>query len=62
MDFGITIRTLMVRNGKVYIQAGAGIVSDSDPDAEYRESVNKAQALMRAFQLAASGFAISIKP
>jgi anthranilate synthase component 1 len=52
----------MVRNGKVYIQAGAGIVSDSDPDAEYRESVNKAQALMRAFQLAASGFAISIKP
>jgi anthranilate synthase component 1 len=59
MDLGITIRTLMVRNGKVYIQAGAGIVADSDPEAEDQESVNKGQALMRAIQLAASGFAIA---
>jgi anthranilate synthase component I len=58
MDLGITIRTLMVRNGKIYIQAGAGIVADSDPEAEYRESMNKAKAMMRACQLAASGFAI----
>jgi len=59
MDLGITIRTLMIHNGKVSIQAGAGIVADSDPEAEYRESMNKAKALMRACQLAASGFAIS---
>ncbi|MBP1718703.1 MAG: anthranilate synthase component [Deltaproteobacteria bacterium] len=59
MDFCITIRTLMIRNGKIYIQAGAGIVADSDPEAEYRESMNKAKALLRACQLAASGFAIS---
>ena len=58
MDLGITIRTLMVRNGKIYIQAGAGIVADSDPEAEYRESLNKAKAMMRACQLAASGFSI----
>ena len=58
MDFGITIRTLMIRDGIIYIQAGAGIVADSDPDTEYRESVNKAQALVRAYQLAASGFSL----
>jgi anthranilate synthase component 1 len=62
MDLGITIRTLMIRNGKIYIQAGAGIVADSDPEAEYRESMNKAGALLRACQLAASGFAISSEP
>ncbi len=59
MDFCITIRTLMIRNGKIYVQAGAGIVADSDPEAEYQESMNKAKALLRACQLAASGFAIS---
>lgn len=59
MDFCITIRTLMIRNGKIYIQAGAGIVADSDPEAEYRESMNKAKALMRACDLAASDFTIS---
>ncbi len=58
MDFGITIRTLTIRDGKIYIQAGAGIVADSDPDTEYRESVNKAQAMIRAYQLAASGFSL----
>jgi anthranilate synthase component 1 len=58
MDFGITIRTLMIREGVIYIQAGAGIVADSDPDTEYRESVNKAEALVRAYQLAAAGFSL----
>ena len=62
MDFGITIRTLMIRNGKVFIQAGAGIVADSDPEAEYQESMNKAKALMKAYELAVSGFALSKKP
>jgi len=59
MDLGITIRTLMLRNGKIYIQAGAGIVADSDPETEYRESMNKAQALIRACHLAGAGFEIS---
>jgi anthranilate synthase component 1 len=59
MDLGITIRTLMIRNGRIFIQAGAGIVADSDPETEFQESRNKAKALMRACQLAASGFAIS---
>jgi anthranilate synthase component 1 len=62
MDFCITIRTLMIRNRKIYVQAGAGIVADSDPEAEYQESMNKAKALLRACQLAASGFAISSNP
>jgi anthranilate synthase component 1 len=56
MDLGITIRTLIIRDGKIYIQAGAGIVADSDPEAEYRESMNKAKAMIRACQLASSGF------
>ncbi len=58
MDFCITIRTMMIRNGKIYIQAGAGIVADSDPDAEYRETISKAEGLMQAIRLAASGFEI----
>jgi anthranilate synthase component 1 len=58
MDLGITIRTLRVQKGKIYIQAGAGIVADSDPEAEYRESMNKAKAMIRACQLASSGFTI----
>jgi anthranilate synthase component 1 len=62
MDFGITIRTLMIRNGKVFIQAGAGIVADSEPEAECQECMNKAKALMKAYELAVSGFALSKKP
>ena len=59
MDFCITILILSTDpNGKIYVQAGAGIVADSDPEAEYQESMNKAKALLRR-QLAASGFAIS---
>ncbi len=48
MDTCITIRTLIVRGKKVYIQAGAGIVADSDPELEYQETVNKAKAMLRA--------------
>jgi anthranilate synthase component 1 len=59
MDFCITIRTILLRNGKIYIQVGAGIVADSDPDAEYRETVNKAEGMMQAIRLAASGFEIT---
>jgi anthranilate synthase component 1 len=59
MDLCITIRTMAVKDGKVFIQAGAGIVADTDPETEYRETVSKAEGMMRAFDLAASGFDLS---
>ena len=51
LDTCITIRTLVVRNNKVYIQAGAGIVADSNPQKEYEETINKAKALLKTLQL-----------
>ncbi len=48
MDTAITIRTVLVTGGKAYVQAGAGIVADSDPATEYEETLNKARALVRA--------------
>ena len=50
MDTCIALRTALVKNGKVYIQAGGGVVADSDPESEYQETVNKAKALVRAAQ------------
>jgi anthranilate synthase component 1 len=52
MDLAIAIRTLVTRGDEVYLQAGAGIVADSDPDAEYEETVNKARAVVRALEMA----------
>jgi anthranilate synthase component 1 len=52
VDMAIAIRTLVTRGEKVYLQAGAGIVADSDPDAEYEETVNKARAVVRALAMA----------
>lgn len=48
MDSCITLRTALIKDGKLYLQAGAGVVADSDPKAEYEETINKAKALMRA--------------
>jgi anthranilate synthase component 1 len=48
MDTCITIRTIAIKDGIAYVQAGAGIVADSVPAREYRESVNKAKALIEA--------------
>ena len=48
MDTAITIRTVLVTGGKAYVQAGAGIVVDSDPGKEYEETLNKARALLQA--------------
>jgi anthranilate synthase component 1 len=48
MDTCIVLRTAMVKDGKVYVQAGAGIVADSNPDSEQLECINKAKALFRA--------------
>ncbi|MCX5842962.1 MAG: anthranilate synthase component I family protein, partial [Deltaproteobacteria bacterium] len=58
MDLCITIRTILVKEGKTYIQVGAGIVADSAPDNEYQETVNKGEGMMQAIRLAASGFEI----
>lgn len=52
MDTGITIRTIVFKNKKAYIQAGGGIVADSIPAEEYKETVNKARAMLRAIELA----------
>ncbi len=52
MDFAITIRTVFVKGKDVSVQAGAGIVYDSDPSGEYKETENKAKALMRAVEIA----------
>jgi anthranilate synthase component 1 len=55
MDFCITIRTIIVRGRDLWIQAGAGIVADSDPQTEYEETINKAMGLRRAVELAEKG-------
>lgn len=55
LDSCIAIRTMLVRGKKAYVQAGAGIVADSVPENEYEECLNKAQALIRAVELARSG-------
>lgn len=56
MDTCITIRTLTMVGDQIYLQAGAGIVADSDPTAEYEETRHKAAALARAIELAEIGF------
>ena len=48
MDTCIALRTALVKAGTMYVQAGAGIVADSDPESEYQETRSKAQALIRA--------------
>lgn len=55
MDLAITIRTLVIKDGKVHLQAGAGIVADSDPATEWQETVNKGMAVMKAIEMAEGG-------
>lgn len=55
LDTCIAIRTMVVQDGTASIQAGGGIVADSDPDAEFQETVNKAMALLRAAEMASRG-------
>ncbi|MBN1294471.1 MAG: anthranilate synthase component I [Candidatus Latescibacteria bacterium] len=55
LDYCITIRTMLIKNGTAYIQAGGGIVADSVPENEYQETVNKAMALFRAIDMAENG-------
>ena len=55
LDCCIAIRTVIMSGGKAYVQAGAGIVMDSNPVAEYEETRDKARALLRALELAQAG-------
>ena len=55
MDLCINIRTAVLKDGMMHVQAGAGIVADSDPDAEWVETRNKARAMLRAAEMAERG-------
>lgn len=55
LDTCITIRTIVIKGKKAYIQAGGGVVADSRPDKEYQETMNKAKALLRAIEMAERG-------
>ena len=55
MDTCITIRTILVKDGVAYMQAGGGVVADSVPESEYQESMNKAGALLKAIEMAQVG-------
>ena len=55
MDTCIAIRTIVMKNQIAYVQAGAGIVADSDPQREYEETLHKARALAEAIRLAEQG-------
>ncbi len=57
MDMALTLRTMVVADGRLHLQAGAGIVADSDPEAEYQETLNKLAALRRAVDMAVEGLA-----
>lgn len=55
LDSCITIRTVLIKGDQAYVQAGAGIVADSDPLSEYRETISKANAMIRAIEIAEYG-------
>ncbi|SDB95892.1 anthranilate synthase component I [Acinetobacter boissieri] len=55
MDMSIAIRTCVIRNNKVFVQAGAGLVADSNPDAEWNETQIKARAVIKAVELSSTG-------
>ncbi|QKT04176.1 anthranilate synthase component I [Ectothiorhodospiraceae bacterium 2226] len=55
MDTAIAIRTAVIKDGTLHVQAGAGIVADSDPTREWEETMNKARAMFRAVALAEAG-------
>jgi len=59
MDLAITIRTLDISDGTVAVQAGAGVVYDSDPQREYEETCHKARAMQQAVAMAARGLELA---
>ena len=56
LDMCITIRTILMKDHRAYIQAGAGIVADSQPAREYQETLNKARAMLQAIEIAEARF------
>ncbi len=54
MDFAIAIRTAVIKDGQIHVQAGCGVVADSNPESEWQETLNKARAMMRAVGMAAN--------
>jgi anthranilate synthase component 1 len=55
MDLAIAIRTAVIKGGMLYVQAGAGVVADSDPASEWQETENKARAVLRAAEQVQEG-------
>lgn len=55
MDLAIALRTAVLKDGQIHVQAGAGLVADSDPDAEWAETQSKARAMLRAAEMAENG-------
>jgi anthranilate synthase component 1 len=55
MDMAIAIRTAVIKNERLFVQAGAGVVADSVPRLEWEETINKARAIFRAVELAGKG-------
>ena len=55
MDMSIAIRTCVIRKNKVYVQAGAGLVYDSNPESEWNETQIKARAVIKAVELSSNG-------
>ncbi|UCC59434.1 MAG: chorismate-binding protein, partial [Dehalococcoidia bacterium] len=51
LDLNIVIRTILVKNNRAYFQVGGGVVYDSDPEGEYRETLDKAKALIHALSM-----------
>jgi anthranilate synthase component 1 len=61
MDTAIAIRTAVIKDGNLHIQAGAGIVYDSRPELEWKETMNKARAIFRAVTMAESGLRVGVE-
>lgn len=57
MDMALTLRTAVITGGKIHLQAGGGVVADSDPEFEYQETLNKLAAVRRAVEMATEGLA-----
>ena len=57
MDMALTLRTVVVTGGRLHLQAGGGVVADSDPTSEYQETLNKLEALRKAVEMATAGLA-----
>jgi anthranilate synthase component 1 len=55
MDLAIALRTALIKDRVLHVQAGAGIVADSDPASEWHETLTKARAVLRAAEMAAAG-------